>query len=60
MPNDICMKLETAMSLIRAADAVSDGARMDVYKAARSVLKDITESLEMLIKVEKPITDEDE
>ncbi len=60
MPNDLCMKLDTARSLICAADAVSNEARMDVYKAARSVLKDITEQLETLIKVEKPITDEDD
>ena len=60
MPNDLCMKLDTARSLICAADAVSDEAKMDVYKAARSVLKDITEQLETLIKVAEPATDEDD
>lgn len=60
MPNDLCMKLDTARSLICAADAVGDGAKMDVYKAARSVLKDITEQLETLIKVAGPATDPEE
>jgi hypothetical protein len=54
------MKLDTARSLICAADAVSDETKVDVYKAARSVLKDITEQLETLIKVAGPATDEDD
>jgi hypothetical protein len=54
------MKLDTARSLICAADAVSNEAKMDVYKAARSVLKDITEQLETLIKVAGPATDPEE
>jgi hypothetical protein len=54
------MKLDTARSLICAADAVGDGAKMDVYKAARSVLKDITDQLETLIKVAGTASNEDD
>jgi hypothetical protein len=54
------MKLDAARSLICAADAVSDETKVDVYKAARSVLKDITEQLETLIKVAGPAANEDD
>lgn len=49
MENDLCMRLETVMTLIRASQDVKGEAQAGVYRAARSILGDVTASLDALI-----------
>lgn len=60
MTNDLCMQLDTAMSLIRAAEAMSERSKADVYKAARSVMRDVMESLDKLILISPAAEEDDE
>lgn len=54
MPDSLCMKIDTAMSLIRAADAVGTDSRAGVYKAAKSILLEVIDSVDMMISAADP------
>lgn len=60
VPNDICMKMDTAMTLIRTADAVAEKDRPGVYRAAKSILDDIGKDLDMMITVSDVMTEEED
>jgi hypothetical protein len=53
------MQLDTAMSLIRAAEAMSEKSKADVYKAAKSIMRDVMEAVDKLILI-SPAAEEDE
>ena len=60
MSESLCMRMDTVMSLIRSAEAVSEKDKPGVYRAAKSILQGIEAELDTLITVADVVTDEDD